>query len=330
MTAVALALFGAALFAVSAAVQQRAAQRAAPQVPGRAPPIRVILLVARLARDRWWVFGWVLNVAAFGAHAAALHLGSLTTVQSLLVSQLLFAMLTLRRPPVRAWLGTIAVCAGLALLVFARPSAPPSIRRAEVPPAVLVGVAAAVALIVLAHVLPARTQTRLRGALAGAAAGVCCCLTAVFVVLVTDTLAHGGVGALARDWSILALAASTAASGLLTQDAFAAGSLPTALTAISIADPVSSALFDATVFHAGWAQAAWWPWSGVAVGALLVTGVLLLARRRAPDPRGHTDGLGPRGHADGTTPARNPSNTASSPSTVADHGNSSATARASA
>lgn len=288
MPAVVLSLVAAALFAVSAAVQQRAAQRAAPAVRDRALPVRVVLLVARLLRDRRWLLGWVLNLAAFAGHAVALHLGSLTVVQALLVTQLLFAMLTVRRPPVRAWLGTAAVCAGLALLVFARPAVPHTLRRTDVPPAVAVAAALIVVLIGVAHLLPARTEARLRGALAGTAAGVCTCLTAVFVVLVTDTLARGGAGALTRDWSVLALAASTTASSLLAQDAFAAGSLPTALTAISIADPVSSAVFDATVFHAGWTHAVWWPWSAVAVAALLVTGVAILARARTrtatPDP----------------------------------------------
>ncbi|GAA4258281.1 hypothetical protein GCM10022255_078380 [Dactylosporangium darangshiense] len=281
MPAVVLAVLAAAMFAVSAAMQQRAAQRAAPDVHDRALPVRVLLLVRRLVRDRWWLAGWVLNVAAFAAHAVALHLGSLTVVQALLVTQLLFAMFTLRRPPARAWLGTVAVCAGLALLVVARPAVPQTLNRADVAPAVGVAAAVMVAFVGLAHLLPKRTEARLRGALAGVAAGVCTCLTAVFVVLVADTLTRDGVPALAHDWSMLGLIASTSASGLLTQDAFAAGSLPTALTAISIADPVSSAVFDATVFHAGWRGALWWPWSAAAVVVLLVAGVGLLAASRA-------------------------------------------------
>ncbi|MER7004938.1 DMT family transporter [Dactylosporangium sp. NPDC000555] len=285
MFAVVLAVVSAAVFAASAAVQQRAAQRAAPAVRDRALPVRVFLLVRQLIRDRWWLAGWVLSVVAFAAHAAALHLGSLTVVQALLVTQLLFAMLTVRRPPATAWLGTAAVCAGLALLVFARPAVPQTINRHDVPPAVGIAAGVMAALIGLAHLLPRKAETHVRGALAGVAAGVCTCLTAVFVVLVTDTLAHDGVLALARDWSTLALVASTTASGLLAQDAFAAGSLPTALTAISIADPLASAIFDATVFHAGWRGATWWPWSAVAVLALLAVGVALLAGARAvPKP----------------------------------------------
>ncbi|MGI5239522.1 DMT family transporter [Dactylosporangium sp. CA-139066] len=290
MFALVLAVLAAAMFAVSAAMQQRAAQRAAPDVHDRALPVRVLLLVRRLVRDRWWLAGWILNVVAFAAHAVALHLGSLTVVQALLVSQLLFAMFTVRRPPARAWLGTVSVCAGLALLVVARPAVPQTLQRGDVAPAVGVAAAVMVAFIALAHVLPKRAEARVRGALAGVAAGVCTCLTAVFVVLVTDTLARDGVTGLAHDWATIGLIASTSASGLLTQDAFAAGSLPTALTAISIADPLSSAVFDASVFHAGWRGALWWPWSPIAVVALLVTGVALLAAarvaQRAAAPQG--------------------------------------------
>jgi hypothetical protein len=282
MPAVVLAILAAAMFAVSAAMQQRAAHRVEPGVGHRALPVRVFRLVRRLVRDRWWLAGWVLNLAAFAAHAVALHLGSLTVVQALLVTQLLFAMLTVRRPPARAWLGTGAVCAGLALLVVARPAVPPTLERNGVAPAVGVAGAVMVAFLALAHALPRRTEARVRGALAGAAAGVCTGLTAVFVVLVTDTLARDGVAALAHDWASLGLVASTSASGLLTQDAFAAGSLPTALTAISIVDPVSSALFDAGVLHAGWRGTLWWPWSTAGVVVLLAAGVACLAAARTP------------------------------------------------
>ncbi|WP_433219654.1 DMT family transporter [Dactylosporangium sp. CS-047395] len=288
MLAVVLSVLAAAMFATSAAMQQRAARRAAPDVHDRALPVRVFLLVRRLVKDRWWLTGWILNVFAFAAHAVALHVGSLTVVQALLVSQLLFAMLTIRRPPARAWLGTVAVCAGLALLVVARPSAPHTLDRADAGPAVLVAAAVMVLFIGVAHVLPSRTEAKLRGALAGVAAGVCTCLTAVFVVLVADTLARDGVWGLASDWATIGVIASTTASGLLTQDAFAAGSLPTALTAISIADPLASAVFDATVFHAGWRGVLWWPWSPMVVIALLIAGVGLLAaarvQERAPVP----------------------------------------------
>ncbi|GAA2388255.1 DMT family transporter [Dactylosporangium salmoneum] len=280
MLAVVLAVFAAAMFTTSAAMQQRAAQRAAPDFAHRALPVRVVLLVRRLAKDKWWLAGWLFNIAAFAAHAVALHVGSLTVVQALLVSQLLFAMLTVRRPPLRAWLGTVAVCAGLALLVVARPAVPQHLDRHAVVPAVALGAAIMVLFVALAHLLPKRTEARLRGALAGVAAGVCTCLTAVFVVLVTDTLARDGVLGLAQDWSLLGLIASTTASALLTQDAFAAGSLPTALTAISITDPLCSAIFDATVFHVGWRDATWWPWSAVGVVALLILGVTLLAAAR--------------------------------------------------
>ncbi|GAA3455857.1 DMT family transporter [Dactylosporangium matsuzakiense] len=283
MSAVVLSVLAAAMFTTSAAMQQRAARRANPDIHDRALPVRLFLLIRRLVKDRWWLAGWVLNVFAFAAHAVALHLGSLTVVQALLVSQLLFAMLTIRHPPARAWIGTGLVCSGLALLVVARPSVPHTLARDDVGPAVAIAAGVMVLFIALAHLLPARAETKVRGALAGTAAGVCTCLTAVFVVLVADTLTREGIWGLTGDWATLGLIASTTASGLLTQDAFAAGSLPTALTAISIADPLASAVFDATVFRAGWRSALWFPWSQVVVVALLAAGVALLAAARVQD-----------------------------------------------
>jgi hypothetical protein len=52
------------------------------------------------------------------------------------------------------------------------------------------------------------------------------------------------------DWPLLCLLASAVTGSLLVQDAFASGSLPTALTAMTITDPLVSAVVGAIVFDA--------------------------------------------------------------------------------
>jgi drug/metabolite transporter (DMT)-like permease len=226
---VTLSLVAALLFAVSAALQQRAAREAARRrVVGRATGrtwLPVLDVLGRLVRDRRWLAGWLAGIGGFGAHAAALHHGSIVVVQPLLTAQLLFALaLGQRRPLRRDWLGTLAVCAGLVVLVTVHSgvSGGPT-RRSDLPLAALVAAMVIAELVAVASLVRHRPQ--LRSALVAVAAGTCVSLSAVLLVVVTGDLSRSGVGAVASDWATLVLVASTSTSALLVQDAFASGSL---------------------------------------------------------------------------------------------------------
>ncbi|MCO5967717.1 DMT family transporter [Actinoallomurus soli] len=235
-----LALLGAMLFAVSATLQQRTARRT--------------MLFVRLVREPSWLLGCVVGLAGFGAQAMALHLGSIVVVQALLVTQLLFALPLNavtggRRPLVRDWSGAAAVCAGLALLVTVRGAVAPSAgRRSAVAPTVVVAAGLIGLLLLIARLLRSHAQSR-TAALA-VAAGICFCMTAVFLVFAGDDLARRGVVATALDWPPAALAVSTAAATVLVQKAFASGSLPTAMTSMTITDPIAGWVVGMTVFGA--------------------------------------------------------------------------------
>src|SRR5438034_10649544 len=64
----------------------------------------------------------------------------------------------------------------------------------------------------------ARPRPQLRAAMVAVAAGICFCLTAVFVGVVTHDVSRGGLAALATEWALLGLVASTTLGGLLAQD----------------------------------------------------------------------------------------------------------------
>jgi drug/metabolite transporter (DMT)-like permease len=321
-----LSLLAALLFACAAAFQQRAAHRtartaAAAREPAMADSARtwttwlpVLSLLSRLLRDRLWLLGWVTNLAGFLAQAAALHFGSISVVQPLLIAQLLFALplatrLSHRRLLPRDWFGAAAVCGGLAVLLSVRGAAPDSGEPARTH--VLLATSAALVLVVglVASGQLVRSRPQFRAALVSVAAGVCFCMSAVFITLTTADLINRGVGATATDWPGYALAGSTVLGLLLEQDAFAAGSLPTAVAAMTITNPVASYLAGVLAFN-GTAPQTPGALAGVAsAGLLVVVGVITLAQ----SPNVHEEYARPAqrpgqdGQRGDRSPARRPS-----------------------
>jgi drug/metabolite transporter (DMT)-like permease len=316
-----LSLLAALLFAAAAAFQQAAAHRTAASAaqsggdqsgggqsgggqsgggqsgggrsdgvearPGRLVGwLPVLGFLGPLVTDRIWLAGWVTNLVGFLTQAAALHLGSISVVQPLLVAQLLFALplstlRSRRRLLPRDWLGAGTICVGLVVLLSVRGAAPQSGTPSRLH--VLLATAAA-AVLVVGAVAAARAigrEPQLRAALVSVAAGVCFAMSAVFITLTTADLVHRGVGATAVDWPGYALAGSTALGLLLEQDAFATGSLPTAVAAMTITNPVASYLAGVLAFDTA-APGSPGALAGVAVAALLlVVGVIVLSQSPA-------------------------------------------------
>jgi drug/metabolite transporter (DMT)-like permease len=236
-----LGLAVAFLFALSAFFQQRAARETHRQSGSVAAG--AVALMSRLVRDRVWLLGWVVNLAGFATQAVALHVGSVVTVQPMLATQLLFAlpMASIEqrsRPRLRDWAGALCICGGLVVLllvVHARPLAGAPDRTRILIAALVVALAVAVLIPIAARIGP--------GALvlvAGACAGCCFAMTAVFIKLTTDDLVTEGVAATARDWVGYALACSTLVGLVLGQGAFANGPLPWAVATKETANPVAS------------------------------------------------------------------------------------------
>jgi hypothetical protein len=240
-----------------------------------------VVLLLRLLRDPWWLAGWVANVMGFGLHAVALHRGSIAVVQAVLVVQLLFALPlaavpTATWPLRRDWVGMAAVCTGLISLLLIRGEIPQTTTRREAVPLVaLVAGALVVALLAVAHLVRRHVQTRT--AAVAVAAGINISMTAVFLVFVTDDLAKRGLLAAVTDWPMLGIVTSTVVGMLLVQEAFASGSLATALTATTITDPLVSWAAGGVLFDVRPPLQIATIAGGVLAGALVVAGVALLA-----------------------------------------------------
>lgn len=300
-----LALLAALLFATAAAVQARAARRA---VVAEEQRVGALALMRRLLHDPVWLTGWAANLGGFATQAVALHLGSVAVVQPVLVTQLLFTLVlatvgSRRRLTWRDVVGAAGICAGLGLLLSVRgaiPSGHAADRSRLLELAPLVGAAA----VLLTAAAAARRGTA-RAALLGTEAGLFFASSAVLIKLTTDDLAHRGVGATATDWVGYGLALTTALGLVLEQQAFGAGPLAAAMTAMTITNPVVSYAFAVLAFGVPLPSSAGGITAIVVGGVLLCLGTGVLAqspsvhplRPAADTPPVRADGVKPDGSA---------------------------------
>jgi len=203
----------------------------------------------RVVRQPWWLAGFGLGVIGFVMHGVSLAAGSLTLVQVLQVSQIVFMV------PLSAWVGHLAlgrqdwlggalVAGGLiGLLVAARPG---DDTRAGTPASwtavTLLAAAVVAVLLVVAHRSPWRAP------ILGAAAGVIFGVEAATLKVASDDLADGfSLGALLglATWATL----GAAVVGVFIQNlALRSGSLASAQASLTISSPIVSGLIGAWIF----------------------------------------------------------------------------------
>ncbi len=214
-------------------------------------PTRGWRLVLYLCRNPLWLFGWIALVGAFVFQALALNHGGMATVQPLLVTELVFA-LVLRR----AWLGqTIravtwwsAVAACVLLAAFLSVSEPqggtdsPSGAAwvwACIGTAIVVGLLTALAL----RGSPAR-----RAALMASATAVMWALVASFIKATMTTLTRFGALGVLHHWPVYALAGAGLAAELLDQVTLHVGPLSFSQPFMVIVDPIVSIALSVWIF----------------------------------------------------------------------------------
>lgn len=240
-----VALGAAGLFALSTSVQHQTATDAPTHVRGVAP------LMRHLVGHPRWLAGQAISVVAFLLHATALKLGTLTVVQPVLVSGLVFtlpvrALMDRRRPTRAEILGALVTAIGLALfLVVARP------RGGHASPerwwaAALLGVGAVLAA-VCAVTAGRLGRTRLAGLLLGFAAGDLSGLAAGMLKLTTNEIG-GGIASLLLSWPPYALLAAGLWGLTLNQRAYRSASLSVTLPVFNLVDPLAAMIFGIVVF----------------------------------------------------------------------------------
>ena len=283
--AVAAALGAALGYAASSVMQQRAAQDE-PADEALKPG-----LLLRLVCQPLWLAGLAADGLAYMLQFVALGHGSITVVQLLLVSGLLFA-LPLGALVARCPIGRSDVLAGglvvVGLATFLTVAAPAG-GRAEAPIATWVAVGAGGAVTMGAFVLLAGPRPGVRRATTlGAAAGIAIpggggtttwrlahMNLAVFSKASAHLLAHGLLHA-ATSWQPYALVAAGVASLMLSSSAFQAGSLAASLPVLTVVDPVAATIIGTLFFGESLTISGMAPLAEVGGIAAIVAGVFML------------------------------------------------------
>jgi len=274
----ALLALGAALFiAIGDVIHQRSAHEVTDE------PVSHLALFARLLRDPQWWAGSLVAAVGFALQAAALGLGSILLVQSLLVTSLLFALpinarLTRRRLTRWEWMWAALLAGAVAVIVtVGNPTAGDS--RASLKTWTIVVAVLGPALVLL--VVAARVATG--PARAVALAVVSGALWGLFAVLTKGVVGRGaeGLWTLLQTPELYAWAAVGIAGTAWQQASFRAGSLTASLPTMTVTEPVvASALGVAVLGETMRPGDAGWLTLVIAAG-LMVVSTAALARGEA-------------------------------------------------
>jgi drug/metabolite transporter (DMT)-like permease len=203
--------------------------------------LRLSLLAHALKRGVW-LLGLGFIAASFLLQSVALHLGSLSQVQPILTTELLFLVFLLAtwfrfRIGIPEWLGCLAAAGGLAgFLIFAQPGSGnlvPTTSEWIVAGSVCGGV-----MIVMVG-LALRGPRWWRAAMFGAAGAVGFAFTASLIKTVSDYVATDWTQ-MFDHWQTYALVVCGLTSLFLAQNAYHAGPIAASQTALVLVDPLAS------------------------------------------------------------------------------------------
>ncbi|MGD9572644.1 MAG: DMT family transporter [Thermoleophilia bacterium] len=233
MTAAAIALTAALLFAIGSVLQQRAASEIPDDQASGAG------FIMGLLRRPIWLLGTVADTSGFVVQGVALAFGSLVLVQPLLATSLLFAL------PLGAWINkrrlrrsdiAWAVLLTIGLTVFLVAGEPTEGVDTAPVRDWLIASAVIVPITVGAVVVAGRRRSWRAVGLA-IATGILFGLTAALVKSAVSYLDDGVVGFLSQ-WEPYAMVAAAGLGTYLQQASYQAGSLAQTLPAVAVLEPV--------------------------------------------------------------------------------------------
>jgi drug/metabolite transporter (DMT)-like permease len=238
-------------------------------------------LARALASSPLWWTGSLALVGAFVFQAVALYHGTLSIVQPLLVTELVFA-LVLRRfwigqaISAAAWGSAALVCLGLA--VFVDVAEPRGGHAAPTSAAWLSALLAFGLLVGLLALLGLRGSPVRRAALYAAAAAVTWALEATFIKAATDTFSSDGVWASLGRWPVYAVIAGGVVGTLLAQVALHVGPLSVSQPVMVTLDPLVSIVLGIWIFGEHFTDDPATIALAAASFAVMAVGIVLLTR----------------------------------------------------
>ncbi len=233
-------------YAIASVFQHRVAQGAPDHLTLR-PQLLLVLL-----KHPIWLFGIGLDVAAYFFEAAALSVGSIVLVQTLMVSGLLFALplSAIGRPtrPGRSeWVAAGTLIIGIAVFLGVGEPIGGSSSATAWEWVAGFGFCLAFAGGVIFLTRGAKPHNRALGL--AVATGTCYACTAALTKEVVEILADHSVTDLFMRWPVYALAMFAVTGLLFNQSAFNAGHLAASLPALAVTNPILSAFLGIFLFE---------------------------------------------------------------------------------
>lgn len=262
-------------------------------------------LIFSLVRSPLWLFGLAAQVGAFVFQAIALHIGELSVVQPLLVTELILVLVVRRvwlHQPIApaAWTGAVLASAGLAAFIAA--GEPRGGRPAPVSQHWIAVIAPTVAVAAALAFAARRGSPSRRAALYSGATGITWALEAAFIKATTDTLTQFGVAGMFLRWPVYTLAVSGVTGVLLAQQALHVGPLRISQPITVILNPVVSIALSVWLFDQDFVPDAFLLAVAAAGFAVMCAGVVYLTQN-APATMEAGTALRPPEPADGSMTA---------------------------
>lgn len=239
-------------------------------------------LMASVLRRPIWFAGLSLTSASFLLQAIALSVGDLSTVQPVMVTELLFLLLILglwfrQKLGWREWAGAAGTAVGLGVFLAFSAAGPGSERPGRSDWILLL--TASVAAIALSVLAAQRGGRAWRAAAYGVGGGVTFALTAALIKTVSFIWPRGLVAVLSH-WQTYGVALTGLVGLVLSQHALEAGPVAASQSALLVVNPISSIVMGVWLFgdhlHTGGFRL------GIELVALIVMFAFLLLLSSSP------------------------------------------------
>ena len=217
------------------------------------PHLRGVKLLRHVLKRPIWYVGFAAMIGSFLFQATALGFGSLSVVQPLMVTELVFLVVILRvsfGSPLgwREAVGTVLTVAGLASFLAESNTGGGTTFPTTSGWVIVIAVCSAAIVVCIACTrLRSKASRSWRSAWFGAAAAISFSLSAAFTKATTILFSHG-FWQIFENWQPYAIIIAGLAGLVLTQDAFHAGPITASQASLTIVDPIVSVVIGVGLF----------------------------------------------------------------------------------